>query len=83
MHYESVAAFQDDAVAVGAIEIDQVIATLDPFGPSGDVVAELEDRIFSDHVEVVLAVNEAREPSLNNLEEGIERGKCGVLGFHL
>jgi hypothetical protein len=83
MHYESVAAFQDDAVAVGAIEIDQVTATLDPFGPSGDVVAELEDRIFSDRVEVVLAVNEAREPSLNNLELGIERGKCGVLGFHL
>src|ERR1700722_2327895 len=31
MHDELVAAFQDDTVAVGAIEIDQVIATFDPF----------------------------------------------------
>ena len=59
------------------------VATLDPFGPSRDVIAELEDRVLSDRVEVMLTVNEARKPSPHNFEKRVERGKCGVLRFHL
>ena len=46
-------------------------------------LAELEGRVLSDRVEVVLPVNEARKPSLHNVEERVERGKRGVLRFHV
>ncbi len=83
VHDKSVATVSTDALAVAAIESHQCVATLDPFGPSRDVIAELEDRVLSDRVEVMLTVNEARKPSLHNFEERVERGKCGVLRFHL
>jgi len=31
----------------------------------------------------MLTVNEARKPSLHNFEERVERGKRGVLRFHV
>src|SRR5437773_10143065 len=83
VHHKSVATVQNDAFAVAAIETHQCVATLDPFGPSRDVIAELEDRVASDRVEVMLTVNEAGKPSPHNFEERVERGKCGVRGVHL
>ena len=48
-----------------------------------NVIAELEGRVLSDCVEVMLTLNEARKPSLHNFEERVERGKRGVLRFHV
>jgi hypothetical protein len=49
---------QDDIVTVAAIKGHQGIATLDLPRESREVIAELEDRILSDRVEVMLIVDE-------------------------
>jgi hypothetical protein len=62
VHDEGVGAVQDDAVTVPEIKGHQRIATLGPLRPSREVIAEFEDRILSDRVEVVFAVDEAGKP---------------------
>jgi len=59
VHDEGVSVVEDDVVPVAEIEGHQGIATLDSPRESREVVAELEDRILGDHVEVMLTVDDA------------------------
>src|SRR2546426_1308326 len=53
-----------------------------PSRPSREVIAELEDCIVGDRVEVVFAIYKTGKPPLNRVEEWVKRSKGRVFRFH-
>ena len=66
---------------VPRVEIDQGLAPLDHLRPARKAVAELEDHVLGQRVEVVLAVDVPAQPLHDDLEERIERAEGGVGRF--
>jgi hypothetical protein len=69
VHDEPVNAVQDDVVAVARIECQQGVTTTKCLGPSGEMISKLKLRVVGDGVEIVVAVYQARQTLLDDVEE--------------
>jgi hypothetical protein len=67
---EIVAAVQDDRVAVGAVELCDGVAALDVSRVAGGGDDVVDDDVFGEQVEEVLAVGEAVESLLDDSKNG-------------
>src|SRR6266404_1334513 len=81
VHDELVSAVEDDVVAVALIECHQGVTTTDCLGPSGEMISIFELRVVGDGVEIVVAVDQAGQTLLDDVEERVERRECRVLGI--
>ena len=81
VHDESVGTVEHDVVAVARIECHQGVTTTKCLGPSGEVISKFELRIVGDGVEIVVAVDQAGQTLLDDVEERVERRECRVLGI--
>jgi hypothetical protein len=81
VHNEPVSAVQDDVVAVAGIECRQGVTTTKCLGPSGEMISKFELRVVGDGVEIVVAVDQAGQTLLDDVEERVERRECRVLGI--
>ena len=76
----SVSAVEDDVVAVARIEGHQGVTTTKCLGPSGEIISKFELRVVGDGVEIVVALDQAGQTLLDDVEERVERRECHVLG---
>src|SRR6476660_6141565 len=81
VHDELVSAVEDDVVAVARIECHQGVTTAKCLGPSGEMISKFELRVVGDGVEIVVAVDQAGQTLLDDVEERVERRECRVLGI--
>src|SRR6185295_17409182 len=79
VHDELVSAVEDDVVAVARIECHQGVTTTKCLGPSGEMISKFELRVVGDGVEIVVAVDQAGQTLLDDVEERVERRECRVL----
>jgi hypothetical protein len=79
VHNELVSAVQDDVVAVARIECHQGVTTTKCLGPSGEMISKFELGVVGDGVEIVVAVDQAGQTLLDDVEERVERRECRVL----
>src|SRR5438874_11037173 len=70
-----------DVVAVARIECHQGVTTTNCLGPSGEMVSKFKLRVVGDGVEIVVAVDQAGQTLLDDVEERVERRECRVLGI--
>src|SRR6266705_3443925 len=73
VHNELVSAVEDDVVAVARIECHQGVTTTKCLGPSGEMISKFELRVVGDDVEIVVAVDQAGQTLLDDVEERVER----------
>src|SRR6202795_2855180 len=76
-----VSAVEDNVVAVARIERHQGVTTTNGLGPSGEMISKFELCIVGDGVEIVVAVHQAGQTLLDDVEERVERRECRVLGI--
>src|SRR5712691_1881237 len=81
VHNELVSAVEDDVVAVARIECHQGVTTTKCLGPSGEMISKFELRVVGDGVKIVVAVDQAGQTLLDDVEERVERRECRVLGI--
>src|SRR2546422_4488104 len=81
VHNELVSAVEDDVVAVARIERHQGVTTTKCLGQSGEMISKFELRVVRDGVEKVVAVDQAGQTLLDDVEERVERRECRVLGI--
>ena len=81
VHDELVSAVQDDVVAVARIECHQGVTTTKCLGPSREMISKFELRVVGDGVEIVVAVDQAGQTLLDDVEERVERREWRVLGI--
>src|SRR5438477_12926685 len=81
VHNEPVSAVQDDVVAVARIECHQGVTTTKRLGPSGEMISKFELRVVGDGVEIMVAVDQAGQTLLDDVEARVERRECRVLGI--
>ena len=72
VHDELISAVEDDVVAVARIECHQGVTTTKCLGPSGEMISKFELRVVGDGVEVVVAVDQAGQTLLDDVEERVE-----------
>src|SRR5436190_22788676 len=75
VHDELISAVEDDVVAVAPIECHQGVTTTNCLGPSGEMISEFKLRVVGDGVEIVVAVDQAGQTLLDDVEERVERRK--------
>src|SRR5258707_228938 len=81
VHNEPVSAMQDDVVAVARIECHQGVTTTNCLGPSGEMISKLEHCVVGNGIEIMVAVDQAGQTLLDDVEERVERRECRVLGI--
>src|SRR5256886_16618882 len=81
VHDELVSSVEADVVAVAGIECHQVVTTRKCLGPSGEMISKFELRVVGDGVEIVVAVDQAGQTLLDDVEDRVERRECRVLGI--
>src|SRR5712691_1810105 len=81
VHDELVRAVEDDVAAVVRIKCHQGVTTTNCLGPSGEMISKFELRVVGDGVEIVVAVDQAGQTLLDDVEERVERRECRVLGI--
>jgi hypothetical protein len=81
VHDELISAVEDDVVAVARIECHQGVTTTNCLGPSGEMISKFKLRVVGDGVEIVVAVDQASQTLLDDVEERVERRECRVLGI--
>src|SRR5512132_3112409 len=81
VHDELISPVEDDVVAVARIECHQGVTTTNCLGPSGEMISKFKLRVVSDGVEIVVAVDQAGQTLLDDVEERVERRECRVLGI--
>lgn len=73
MHDKLVSGVEDDVVAVARIERHQGITTTNCLGPSREPIPKFKLCIVGDGVEIVVAVDQAGQTVLDDVEERVER----------
>src|SRR5436190_13275560 len=81
VHNELVSAVEDNVVAVARIECHQGVTTTNCLGPSGEMISKFELRVVGDGVEIVVAVDQAEQTLLDDVEERVERREYRALGM--
>src|SRR5881275_2551703 len=81
VHDELISAVEDDVVAVARVECHQGVTTTNCLGPSGEMISKFKLRVVGDGVEIVVAVDQAGQTLLDDVEERVERRECRVLGI--
>src|SRR5438552_12270025 len=82
VHDELISAVEDDVVAIARIECHQGVTTTNCLGPSGEMISKFELRVVGgDGVEIVVAVDQAGQTLLDDVEERLERREYRVLGM--
>src|SRR5258706_12252572 len=81
VHDKLVSALEDDVVPVARIECHQGVTTAKCVGPPGEMISKFELCVVSDGVEIVVAVDQAGQTLLDEVEERVERRECRVLGI--
>src|SRR5438477_7632709 len=81
VHDELISAVEDDVVAIARIECHQGVTTTNCLGPSGEMISKFELRVVGDGVEIVVAVDQAGQTLLDDVEERVERREYRVLGM--
>src|SRR5258706_6653544 len=81
VHNELVSTVEDDVVAVARIECHQSVTTTKCVWPSGEMISKFELRVVGEGVEIVVAVDQAGQTLLDDVEERVERRECRVLGI--
>src|SRR5260370_31331533 len=80
VHDELISAVEDDVIAVAHIECHQGVTTTKCLGPSGEMISKFKLRVVGDGAEIVVAVDQAGQTLLDDVEERVERRECRVLG---
>ena len=80
VHNEPVSAVEGDVVAVARIECHQGVTTTKCLGPSGEMISKFKLRVVGDGVEIVVAVDQAGQTLLDDIEERVERVNAAYLG---
>src|SRR5437773_6678850 len=81
VHNEIVSAVEDDVVAVARIECHQSVTTTKYVRPPGEMISKFELRVVGEGVEIVVAVDQAGQTLLDDVEERVERRECRVPGI--
>src|SRR5205085_11703111 len=81
VHDKLVSAVEDDVVAVASVECHQGVTTTNSLGPSGEMISKFKLRVVGDGVEIVVAVDQAGQTLLDDVEKRVERRECRVLGI--
>src|SRR5258705_3190262 len=81
VHDKLVSAVENDVVAVARIERHQGVTTTKCVGPPGEMISKFELRVVGDGVEIVVAVDQAGQTLLDDVEERVECRECRVLGI--
>src|SRR5712691_4109556 len=79
VHDKLVSAVEDDVVAVARIECHQGVTTAKCVGPPGEMISKFELSIVGYGVEIVVAVDQAGQTLLDDVEERVERRECRIL----
>ena len=79
MHDERVRVLQDDIVAVTRIKCHQGCATINLLWPSRKNISILEDGVFGNGIEIVVAIHQTGQTLLDYVEERVERREGLVL----
>jgi len=72
VHDKLVSAVEDDVLAVARIQRHQGVTTAKRVGPPGEMISKFELRVVGDGVEIVVAVNQAGQTLLDDVEERVE-----------
>src|SRR5207237_3832437 len=81
VHEKLISAVEDDVVAVAHVERHQGVTTTNCLGPSGEMISKFKLRVVGDSVEIVVAVDQAGQTLLDDVEERVERRECRVPGI--
>src|SRR2546421_5842518 len=81
VYEQLISAVEDDVVAVARIACYQGVTTTNCLGPSGEMISKFKLRAVGDSVEIVVAVDQAGQTLLDDVEERVERCECRVLGI--